>query len=186
MLRFQNEADFEAFSARRAGKLKPAADPGEIRQSKALRTSKKHLSPHAVAMAYLASHPEDFQGNQEHYEQCRIFHTLELERPEIYEELYAVPNGEARSKRAGGRIKAQGQKKGSLDMNLDVARGSYHGLRIELKWGKNTASPEQKETIARHTRNGYLALVVTGADLALQVIKAYWVLQPGDTLEVEA
>jgi len=179
MLRFQSEEEFQAFQKQRNAGAK-------MKVPKVFRESKKNLSPHAVAMAYLASHPDDFEGKQEHYEQCRVFYEIERQRPDIYEALYAVPNGGLRSKATAGRQKAEGQKKGELDINLDMARGVYHGLRLELKWGRNKPAKEQLAAITRHRQNGYFAAPVWGADDAIKLILAYCDLSAGDTLEIES
>lgn len=185
MMRFPNEAAFAAFEDNRSKKQRvKRTDITEIKLPKALRECKTLISPHAKALAYLGSHPEDFEGKQEHYEQVMVFDYFERQDPTVYEALYAVPNGGLRNKGTAGRIKAEGGKRGELDINLDIARGAYHGLRIELKYGKNTATEEQKNAIARHTRNGFLALVVWGHDNCIAVIKAYMDLSPGDTLEI--
>lgn len=184
MLRFETEDDFLAFQKQRNGKLAGGQAVLEMKTPKAMRDNKKKESPHAVAMAYLASHPDAFEGNQEHYEQCRIFYEMERHRPDIYEALYAVPNGGKRHKGTAGRMKAEGQKKGELDINLDLPRGVYHGLRVELKWNKNRATEEQKAVCDRHRRNGYLAAVVWGADDAIKLLVAYADLSPGDSLEI--
>lgn len=76
--------------------------------------------------------------------------------------LHAVPNGGYRSGREAVSLKRQGVKPGILDLALDVARGGYHGLRIELKrpGGKCKApSVEQSKYIAFLTDNGYYCLV---------------------------
>lgn len=184
MLRFQSEEDFQAFQKSRQAKLTGNMTDMNVKPPKSLRGNKKTASPHAVAMAFLGSHPEAFEGNQEHYEQCRIFYEMERHRPDIYEALYAVPNGGLRHKGTAGRMRAEGQKKGELDINLDLPRGVYHGLRLELKYGKNTASDEQKAVCERHARNGYFAAVVWGAENAIKLLVAYADLSPGDTLEI--
>ena len=185
MLRFPDEAAFAAFNDKRAKKKGiKSVDITEMKVPKALREVRTLVSPHGKALAYLASHPEDFEGKQEHYEQVMVFDYFERNDAIVYEALYAIPNGGLRNKGTAGRIKAEGGKRGELDINLDIARGAYHGLRIELKYGKNTATDEQKVVIERHTRNGYLALVVWGHGNCIAVIKAYMDLSPGDTLEI--
>jgi len=185
MMRFPDEAAFAAFDEKRRKKQRvKGVDITEVKMPKALRESKKLLSPHATALAYLASHPDDYEGKQEHYEQVMVFDYFERRDVVVYESLYAIPNGGLRSKGTAGRIKAEGGKRGELDINLDIARGAYHGLRIELKHGKNTATAEQKQAIDRHARNGYLGLVVWGHENCIAVIRAYMDLSPGDTLEI--
>lgn len=77
--------------------------------------------------------------------------------------LYAVPNGGFRHKAVAGKMKAQGVREGALDFNLDVARGPYHSLRLELKRRiGGTVSPAQQRWIAWHIGQGNLAIVCRG------------------------
>jgi hypothetical protein len=56
-------------------------------------------------------------------------------RPELacLEWLYSVPNGGKRSALEAMRLVQGGVKSGIPDLQLDVARKGYHGLRLELK-----------------------------------------------------
>lgn len=93
--------------------------------------------------------------------------------------LYHVPNGGARDAREGGRLKAQGVRAGQLDLNLDVARGGYFGLRIELKatpaeLGRQPSiSPEQHMVLAELVEDGYYATVCYGWEEARVVLLGY-------------
>lgn len=88
--------------------------------------------------------------------------------------LYAVPNGGFRHKAVAGKMKAQGVRAGVLDFNLDVARGPYHGLRIELKRrAGGTVSLAQKHWIAWLTSQGYLAVVCRGWEEARDRLVEY-------------
>lgn len=94
--------------------------------------------------------------------------------------LYAVPNGAALAGHATGRASAQANKlkkegmtPGVPDLFLPCARGGYHGLYIEMKYGKNTLSPEQKEFMETVADEGYLAMACWGADAAIQLIENY-------------
>ena len=76
--------------------------------------------------------------------------------------LHHVPNGGKRDSREAMLLKQSGVTKGILDLALDVARGGYHGLRIELKapGGKCKApSPEQSEYMAFLTEQGYANII---------------------------
>lgn len=56
--------------------------------------------------------------------------------PEI-DLMFHIPNGGSRNKLEAANLKKQGVKAGVPDLFLPVGRGSYHGLFIELKYGKN-------------------------------------------------
>lgn len=81
--------------------------------------------------------------------------------PEL-EWLHAVPNGGYRSGREAVGLKRQGVKAGILDLSLDVARGGYHGLKVELKRPGGKCLPPSKEQAAYIdflTEQGYYCFV---------------------------
>ncbi len=83
----------------------------------------------------------------EHLEQCALIQWANLsvkKHPEL-RWLFSVPNGGQRSKAVAGKMKASGVKKGVYDLILPVARKGFTTLCIELKWGKNKLTQEQKE-----------------------------------------
>ena len=152
---------------------------GEI--EKAQREAKKD-SPHLSALKALDKNPELLKNNQEHYDQVRVFWHFEQHHPDIYVRLMATPNGGWRGKKAGGYMTAEGQKKGYPDMSLDAPRGIYHGMRIELKYGQNSLSCEQKEYLNLLRSEGYHCVYCVGWMEAVEAIMAYWYTQPGETL----
>jgi len=112
----------------------------------------------------------------EHDEQRALFQWAAIHEyilPELAS-LYAIPNGGHRHIAVARKLKAEGVKAGVLDVNLDVARGGYHGLRIEMKRVKGGGlSPDQKEWIKRHKDNGYRAEMCRGWVAATVVIMEY-------------
>jgi hypothetical protein len=83
----------------------------------------------------------------EHAQQTALFCWSSLpETRAVYPELslmFAVPNGGERSARVAANLKAEGVKAGVLDICLPVARGPWHGLFLEMKWGSNKPTVEQ-------------------------------------------
>ena len=75
----------------------------------------------------------------------------------------------------GARMKADGVKKGILDLSLLYPSCGYHGLMIELKKkGKlKTISPEQKEYIEYLNSVGYLAVVCDDLETVIKIIESY-------------
>ena len=59
--------------------------------------------------------------------------------------LFAIPNGELRSKATGGRLKAAGVKAGVPDICLPVARGHYHALYLEMKRPGHGSKPSKEQ-----------------------------------------
>ena len=64
-------------------------------------------------------------------------------------------NGVKLTAAQAGKAKAAGMLKGAHDVTLPVARGSYIGLSIELKAGKNKPTEEQLEYGQRLAREGW-------------------------------
>lgn len=87
--------------------------------------------------------------------------------------MYAVPNGGKRPSSTAARLKKEGVKPGVPDICLPVPRGRYHGLYIEMKFGRNTPSAEQKEWLHRLQEQGYKVDVCFGWGEAVKVIVDY-------------
>ena len=93
--------------------------------------------------------------------------------------LAAIPNGGHRHKATAGRMKAEGVKAGYPDLLLDVARGGYFGLRIELKRQRKSDSRTSPRQVQWHDRlrgQGYRVEVCLGWEAARDVIVAYLAL----------
>jgi hypothetical protein len=119
----------------------------------------------------------------EYQEQCALFEWAKLAgktMPEL-EFLTATLNGVRLSPFLAKKAKRGGMKKGPFDIYLDVRRGRYSGLRVELKRKANKAlgvekgrpSKDQLKWGEHYTANGFLALICYGADEAIQAITKY-------------
>jgi hypothetical protein len=120
----------------------------------------------------------------EHEEQCSIMQwakLLEGRYPELAL-LAAIPNGAKlpyiqkngrRFSPEAIRLKDEGLKPGFPDMILPCPRGHYHGLFIELKYGRNKPTPEQAAWLDALNEQGYLAVACWGAEDAIEVINEY-------------
>lgn len=87
--------------------------------------------------------------------------------------LYAVPNGGARDPRTGAIMKAEGVRAGAPDLNLDVARGGYFGMRIEMKTASGRVREVQSEFHAILTGQGYHVVLCRSWDEARREIESY-------------
>lgn len=58
--------------------------------------------------------------------------------------LEGTMNGVKLTKAQAGKAKAAGMLKGVHDVRLPVARGVYRGLSIEMKYGRNDLTDEQR------------------------------------------
>lgn len=85
--------------------------------------------------------------NFEHDEQKTLFEWIDRKIPQhpILKLIFAVPNGGMRHPAVAIKLKKEGVRKGVPDVCVMVPRRHFHGLFIEMKWGKGRASPEQAE-----------------------------------------
>lgn len=97
------------------------------------------------------------------------------EHPEL-KWLHHIPNGGKRNKAEAARFKAQGVKAGVSDLFLPAAHGGYFGLYIEMKYGKNKPTDQQKEFIADMQQAGYDARVAYSAQEAIEILQEYLML----------
>lgn len=83
------------------------------------------------------------------------------------------PNEGKRSLATGSNLKKMGMSKGYPDLAIEVAKGGYFGLRIEIKSKEGRTSDEQVAWINRLNEQGYLAVVTKGLGETLEVIERY-------------
>lgn len=114
----------------------------------------------------------------EHVEQAHLFQwasipVVQTRYPEL-KLMFAIPNGGARTGIAGAMMKAEGVKKGVLDILLPVRRGGHSGLFIEMKRRKRgVVSDDQKRWIGGLEEQGFACAIARGFDDAKAVIETY-------------
>ena len=84
-----------------------------------------------------------------------------------------IPNEGKRSLSYAARMKKMGLRRGFPDLLVPLARGGYHGLFIEMKYGKNKTTKEQKEWLERLSAEGYACAVCYNAAEAIKTIENY-------------
>ena len=87
--------------------------------------------------------------------------------------MHAIPNGGSRNKAEAANLKRQGVKAGISDIFIPLARGGYHGMYIEMKFGKNKPTEKQKEFMQYAENEGYYTAVCYSADEAIKKIEKY-------------
>lgn len=87
--------------------------------------------------------------------------------------LHSIPNGGKRNQLEAIRLKKEGALAGVSDIFLPVARGSYHGLYLELKVKGGKLSDHQKWWIEETRKQGYYSTVCYGWIEASEVIEKY-------------
>ena len=84
-----------------------------------------------------------------------------------------IPNEGKRSLSYAARMKRMGLRSGFPDLLVPLARGGYHGLFVEMKYGKNKTTKEQKEWLERLSAEGYACAVCYNAAEAIKTIESY-------------
>lgn len=115
----------------------------------------------------------------EHDIQAACVRWFRLQYPHRALNLFAVPNGAARSRWEAGIKKAEGMTAGVADMLLLVPSPQYHGLALEFKRPKTATgdktyqSPEQKAWQQAVEAQGYRYEVVRSFDEFKTLIDEY-------------
>lgn len=89
-------------------------------------------------------------------EQAQLFEWAEMmsgTHPELAL-MYHIPNGGSRNALEAANLKRQGVKAGVPDICLPVARGRWHSLYIEMKYGNNKPTDKQLEWLLALNRQG--------------------------------
>lgn len=87
--------------------------------------------------------------------------------------LHHIPNGGSRNRLEARNLKLQGVKSGVPDICLPVPCGKYHGLYIEMKYGKNKPTDNQNRWLTLLRQNGYCTAICYGWEDAKKVIENY-------------
>lgn len=98
--------------------------------------------------------------------------------------LYHVPNEGKRTASQAMRMARMGLKAGVPDLCLPVARGTYHGLYIEMKYDDGRLSPAQREWIQQLTAQGCYTAVCYGAAEAITVLEEYMEIAAGERMSL--
>ena len=108
-------------------------------------------------------------------QQIAFFQWLELNllKHPAYLLIYAVPNGGQRHIAVATKLKKEGVKAGVWDIAVDWPSGGYHGLRIEMKHGKNKLTEQQEVWGVRYREAGYDTVVCYDWMSAVEALKSY-------------
>ena len=97
--------------------------------------------------------------------------------------IYHIPNGGSRNTPEAANLKRQGVKAGVPDLCLPVARNGFHGLYIEMKYGRNKTTESQDEWLEALKEQGYFTAVCYGAEEAERIIARYLQFQGYPAIE---
>lgn len=111
----------------------------------------------------------------EHGDQVYLFTFIEMykDRYPDLKGVFAIPNGGLRTKFQGKWLVDEGMRKGVPDVMCIKSVGEFRGLVIEMKFGKNKQTKEQKEWQDQFEQNGWLYLVCKSGDEAIRKLFDY-------------
>jgi hypothetical protein len=111
----------------------------------------------------------------EHSEQVTLFNWAAAQSgrwPEL-RYMFAIPNGGHRVPAVAAKMKAEGTKAGVLDICLPVPRGPHHSFWLEMKYGRNKLTDEQKVWLDFLVEQGHRVEVAYSFEEARDYIIAY-------------
>lgn len=97
--------------------------------------------------------------------------------------LHHCPNGGSRNRLEAVKLKQMGVKAGVSDLCLPYPKGIYCGLYIEMKFGGNRKTENQKEFLADMAAVGHYVATCYSAEMAIEVIEEYLQLSDKDNTE---
>ena len=114
----------------------------------------------------------------EHDEQVALFNWAKMNDSRLPELglLFAIPNGGQRHILVAKKMKAEGVKAGVPDIFLPVVRGHFHGMFIEMKFGKNKLTKSQKAWAEKLIKADYEFITCWGWENAAEAIEYYLAL----------
>lgn len=96
-----------------------------------------------------------------------------LQFPKYYGLLFAVPNGGKRNVVTARIQKGEGVIAGVADLILLIPNMKYHGLCIEMKFGKNRQSDNQVWWQGLVQEQGYAYIICNSFDRFREVVSNY-------------
>ncbi len=118
-------------------------------------------------------HPKKKHGDPEHRLQCQMFDWFRYQYPDMWHNIFAVPNGGERNIIVAQRLKQEGVKSGISDIIFLKPVGKCSGLLVEVKTLEGKQSPTQKDWQEKITRDGYIYIIIRTLEQFQQVINDY-------------
>lgn len=87
--------------------------------------------------------------------------------------LHHCPNGGSRNQLEAIKLKQMGVKAGVSDLCLPYPKGFYCGLYIEMKYGDNRQTDNQKEFLKDMAEVGHFVATCYSAEEAVSIITEY-------------
>ena len=107
----------------------------------------------------------------EHDEQVALIRWFDLQIKG--ERIFATPNAGKRSWALANYMKAEGLREGVPDLFMPCPNKHFHGLFIEMKYGKNKVTEAQSEWVDYLNSRGFMAIACWSFKEAQEVIIKY-------------
>lgn len=108
--------------------------------------------------------------------QIRLFCWIRS-RPELAPYAMSIPNDRTCTRIMGAILKYMGLKPGASDCFIAIPKGEWHGLWIEMKFGKNKATAHQIKFQSDMDAKGYKAIICYSYEAARAAIEEYIALE---------
>jgi len=105
--------------------------------------------------------------------QARFFAWLLKNYPELRLNCFAIANGGSRNILEAINLKRTGVTAGVPDVFCSIARGSWYGLFLEFKAGRNKLTEAQKMMFDKFSKAGYKCEVCYSFEDAVKVFVDY-------------
>lgn len=111
----------------------------------------------------------------EHDEQVLFFEYVgwKAKGDHRYEPIFSVPNGSYKSASSALKFQKEGLRSGVPDIFIAYPAGKYHGMFIEMKYGKKEPTDKQWEWLRRLASNDYKCIVAYTGNDAIAALEAY-------------
>ena len=113
------------------------------------------------------------KDDEEHRIQCDCVKWFRLQYPRYGHNLFAVPNGQNKSKIERWRFKEEGLLSGVSDLILLLRTSEYGALLIEMKTRIGRQQETQKEWQRKIERDGYKYVVCRSLDDFMREVNLY-------------
>lgn len=93
--------------------------------------------------------------------------------------IHHIPNGGRRDAKEAAVLKQMGVKAGVSDIHFPYPSGKYIGMYIEMKFGTNMPSKEQREFLREMELVGHYCCICYSAAAAVKAVEEYINLSSG-------
>ena len=111
--------------------------------------------------------------NKESELQILCINWFRLAFPQYKMLLFSIPNGGHRNLLTAVRMKREGVISGVPDLFLSLPRNGFHGMYIEMKYGKGKLSANQEAFIAEVSKHNYKVEVINSLDKFVREVTQY-------------